>query len=66
MKQSWTRWYWLVWLVVAGLSFLIPEGIALFDGDPETWPLTTWLAHAGLAGAAALFGLWLFHHFKDR
>ena len=66
MKQSWTRRYWLVWLIVAGLTFLVPEGIALFDGDPTTWPLTNWLVDVGLAIPAAIFGLWLFFHFRDR
>ena len=66
MKQSWTRWYWLVWLIIAGLAFLIPEGVALLDGDPTTEPLTNWLVRAGLATPAALFGLWVYFHFKDR
>lgn len=64
--RSWTRWYWAVWLVVAGLTFLVPEGIALFDGDPDTIPLTDWLVRVGLAIPAAAFGLWLYFHFKER
>lgn len=66
MKRSWTRWFWPVWLLVVAVTFSIPEGVALFDGDPATQPLTNWIADAGLATVAAGFGLWLFGHFRNR
>lgn len=65
--MSWTRTYWWIWLVVAiGLGFLLPEGIALLDGDPSTEPLTTWAVQRGLATAAAIVGAWLAVHFWRR
>ncbi len=64
--MNWTRWFWPIWLIAVIVSFAIPEGIALLDHDPATIPLTAWITGAGLAGAAAVFGLWLFYHFKDR
>ena len=65
--RSWTSWYWLVWLVVAlGLGFLVPETLAIVDGDTSTQPLTDWLVTRGLATVAAGVGLWLFVHFWKR
>jgi hypothetical protein len=63
---NWTKRFWPIWLIVVVITFLVPEGIALLDGDPESVPLTAWLTGAGLAGVTAVFGLWLFYHFKDR
>lgn len=67
LKESWTRWYWALWLFVAiGLAFGVPEAIAIYDGNPATQPLTDWTVTRGLGELAAAVGLWLALHFGVR
>jgi hypothetical protein len=47
--SRWTDWYWKWWLIIAiGLGFLVPEFWSVWDGDPQTQPLTNWTVARGL------------------
>jgi hypothetical protein len=75
-RSGW-KWYWLVWFLVALMGFLVPEGIAIFNGTPgdtltevsveEVWSLigpelTVFALGSLLFGG----GGWLIYHFVRR
>jgi hypothetical protein len=65
--SRWTDWYWKWWLIIAiGLGFVVPEFWSLYDGDPQTQPLTNWTVARGLGELAAVVGLFLALHFGIR
>lgn len=66
MRRRWTDRYWPAFLVALAIGFVVPEAIALFDGDPATLPLTNWSIGKGLGEAFATLGLWLALHFGIR
>jgi hypothetical protein len=60
------KWMWLAWGCFSVLSFLVLEGIALWNGNPDDtltqtlrWTVPGWVFFT-VIGA---FGGWFIHHF---